>query len=526
MLKSLKFKIAITAFLIMSVIMVFSTWRDIKDTERKLLDGQAEKAVLLSERIAHGIMVLMLKNRWQDLQTFMENLAKDSGELRGIRIFHPENGVIVASSSRQDVGTSISSQDSDAFMRRRTREAFLSGTVGQRYASKLTVIENQPACHRCHESEKEILGVLGVDISLDRVDRSINEFKKEHLLDAAVAFLLMGGGFMLVIGLLIDRPIKRMIRTIRQIEEGDLSARMEERTNDEFGLLARSFNSMVESLESATREIEGCHAEQMQRAAKLASLGEIISGIAHEIKNPLTGISCAVQVIQSEMSDDDSRRAVTAEILNHIRRLDRTVKDLLNYARPKPPNFQPLQMDDILNKAVFFVYPEAKKQGVAVETFTEGEIPQVMMDSDQMQQVFLNLMINAVQAMPDGGKLKITLSASDKDNQPDEKIRDLIQGKAVAVRFEDTGKGIEQEYLESIFDPFFTKKTKGTGLGLAISRRIVHEHGGEITVASEVGTGSVFTLYVPAVHGLQAASTAHEETGLSNGEGRNYTETS
>jgi signal transduction histidine kinase len=503
MINSLKFKITITAFLIVSAIMTWSTLRDIKETERKLIDVQKEKAVLLSDRISHGIMILMLNNRWQDLQTFMESIVKDSQELKGIRIFLPESGIIVASSAPKDIGGEIHGEDIEMFQKKEIQDAFLSEKDGQRYASKLAVIKNQPVCHRCHGSGKEILGIMGIDISLSDVYKSVREFKKEHLLDALIGFLLMSGGFVLAVGILIDKPIRRMIRIIRRIEDGDLSARMEEDKKDEFGLVAKSFNSMLESLESAKQEIEVYHAEQMQRAAKLASLGEIISGIAHEIKNPLTGISCAVQVFQSEMSNDDSNKAVTTEILNHIRRLDRTVKDLLNYAKPKPPRFLPLKMDDILNKAVFFVYPEAKKQGVVIDTAVEGEIPDVMMDPDQMQQVLLNLMINAVQAMPDGGMLKITTSKTEIDSvKSGDEITGLVPGvKAVVIRFEDTGKGIESEYLDSIFDPFFTKKSKGTGLGLAISRRIVQEHGGEITVKSNVGKGSVFTIYLPVIMG-------------------------
>ncbi len=473
--------------------------------EQKLLDGQMEKAVLLSERISHSIMVLMLKNRWQDLQNFIESLTKDSKDLKGIRIFLPDKGIIVASSSKQEIGGQINKQDSAMFNKKIVNDAFLSEKNGQRYASKFTVIQNQPICHKCHGSEKNILGVLGVDIALSDIHKTVDAFKKEHLLDAVIGFLLIGGGLMLVVGLLIDRPIKKMVRTIRRIENGDLSARMEEDKKDEFGLLAKSFNSMLESLDSAKQEIEMCHSEQMQRAAKLASLGEIISGIAHEIKNPLTGISCAVQVFQSEMNEDDSKKAVTTEILNHIKRLDRTVKDLLNYAKPKPPNFMPYKIDDVLNKAIFFVYPEAKKHNVAIDTGIEGEIPDVMMDPDQMQQVFLNLMINAVQAMPDGGKLKITTSNSEKEKAEDNKIIELLPGeKAVMIKFEDTGIGVEDDILDSIFDPFFTKKSKGTGLGLAISRRIVQEHGGEITVKSEVGKGSIFTIYLPVIQMIES----------------------
>ncbi len=501
MFNSVKFKISFTAFLIISIIMLFSTFRDIKQTELKLLDSQKEKAVLLSERISHGIMVLMLKNRWQDLQTFMESLIKDSKELKGIRIFLPNNGIIVSSSYPDDIGNKTYDYDLEMLHDEKKDEAFIVERNGQSVASKLTVIQNQPVCHRCHGSEKETLGVLGIEISLHNVEKSIKRFKKEHFLDALIGFLFMGGGIMLLVSFLIDRPIKKMVRVIRRIEDGDLTAKMEEGVNDEFGLMAKSFNRMIESQESAQQEIEMCHAEQMQRAAKLASLGEIISGIAHEIKNPLTGISCAVQVFQSEMDEDDGRRAVTTEILNHVKRLDRTVKDLLNYAKPKPPSFMPLNVRDVLDKAVFFVYPEAKKQNVTIDASMEGEVSDVMMDPDQIQQVFLNLIINAVQAMPDGGKLKIIISEADLNTDDvDGRLQELLPGgRAVSMKFEDTGKGIDQDYMDSIFDPFFTKKSKGTGLGLAISQRIVQEHGGEITVTSEMNTGSIFTIYLPVI---------------------------
>ena len=503
MFKSLKFRITITAFLIISVIMSVSAWRDIKKTERVLLEVRMEKAALLSERIAHGIMTLMLNNRWQDLQVFMESLAGDSRELRKIRIFNPESGLITVSSSPKEIGAKTYSRDIEMFRKQETQSGFLSEKNDRQYASNLTVIRNQPVCYRCHGPGKEILGVLGIDLSLSDVYESTEKFKKEHIVEALTGFLLMGGGFLLVVGLLIDRPIRRMTGIIRRIENGDLSARMEEGKKGEFGLMAKSFNSMLDSLESAKKEIEMCHSEQMQRAAKLATLGEIVSGIAHEIKNPLTGISCAVQVIQSEMSEDDSRRAVTAEILNHIKRLDSTVKDLLNYAKPKPPHFQPLKINDILDKAVFFVYPEAKKHNVVIDAATVGEIPDVMVDPDQMQQVFLNLMINAVQAMPDGGKLKITTSKSGKDwNTAEDKTEVQSRNEnTVIIRFEDTGKGMESDCIDSIFEPFFTKKSKGTGLGLSISLRIMQEHGGDIAVRSEPGRGSVFTLYLPAMKG-------------------------
>jgi signal transduction histidine kinase len=501
MFKTLKFKIIAAAFIIISVILTFSAWRDITFTEQAILKSQIEKAALYSDRIEHAVVVLMLKNNWKDLQKFIVNLSEESRELHEVRIFLPDSGIIVASSDPDEIGQEIYAEDMERVREKDVGDAFLIEKGEHRYASKLTLIENLPVCHRCHNPEKKTLGVMDIELSLNAIQNSIQTVKKQHSFDAIIGFLLIGSGFLLVVGVLIDRPIKNMIQAIRRIEGGDSTVRMKELSNDEFGLVARSFNSMLDSLEAAKREIEEYHVAQVQKSAKLASLGEIISGIAHEIKNPLAGISCAVQVFHSELDKKDSRRELTADILNHIRRLDGIVKGLLNYAKPKPPAFLPGKVSDVLDKAIFFIYPEAKKQHVSIETSVQDGLPDAMMDPDQIQQVFLNLMINAVQAMPEGGELKITLCKSEKELTVAHSgiTEEMMARTFVRVSFQDSGKGIESDFLKNIFTPFFTKKSKGTGLGLSISKRIVQEHGGEITVSSEIGKGSVFNVYIPAV---------------------------
>ncbi|UCH82036.1 MAG: HAMP domain-containing protein [Nitrospiraceae bacterium] len=498
MIYSLKFKFIVASLLIVSVIMSITTWKDIKDTRHRLLEGQREKAKLLSQGVMYSIHNLMLRNRWNDLQSMVEDIVTDSTEIKELRIFLPDSGEIVTSSEPQEIGDRIYASDMQVYTSRKYKDAVLMEKNGSTYASKLSPIHNKTECQRCHDHKRDVLGVLDLEVSLAGIDESIRASKKKHLEDTLIIFLILSGGILLVVGILIDRPITNIIHTIETIEKGDLTVRMED-GNDEFGIMARSFNSMLDSVAKSNREVEKCHSLQMERAAKLASLGEIISGIAHEIKNPLAGISCAVQVFQSELEEGDDRKVITSEILNHIKRLDNIVKGLLNYARPIPPQMRNQKISEVLDKAVFFVYPEAKKHNVTIETHLEEEIPDILMDSDQMQQVFLNLMINAVQAMPDGGNLKIVASESDKFSM------DICNGsgsqlsghKAIKVIFEDNGHGIEPEMQKSIFDPFITKKSRGTGLGLSISQRIVREHGGNIVVSSEVNKGTTFTVYLP-----------------------------
>lgn len=496
MLKSLKVKITILAFILISLIMIVNTWRDIHLTEQKLLNAQKEKTALLSDRIAHGIMILMLKNRWQDLQGMMEGLVKDSKEMKEIRIFVPETGVIVVSSNPNDIGKKMYKEDIERF-RKGEEGAFLIKKGDTLYSSKLTSIENHPVCYRCHLAEKKILGVMDIEISLDTVYETIGQFKKEHFTDSLIGFTLIIFVFLFIIGILIDRPINKMITTIRRIEKGDLTARMNVKQKDELGLLAQSFNNMVESLEKTKKELEEYHTSQIEKAAKLASLGEVASGIAHEIKNPLTGISCAIQVLQSELSEDDSKKALIAEVLNQIKRLDRTVKDLLVFAKSKPLHLIPFKIYDVIEKTMFLVHTDAEKQNIIIETDINKDIPEIMMDPDQMQQVLLNLMINSLQAMPEGGELSISVSVKDYKEVGSNITMALRTEKVLATKIQDTGEGISPEDMENIFKPFFTKKSKGTGLGLSISQKIVRGHGGEITCESSQGKGTLFIIYLP-----------------------------
>jgi hypothetical protein len=210
------------------------------------------------------------------------------------------------------------------------------------------------------------------------------------------------------------------------------------------------------------------------------------AGIAHEIKNPLAAISGAISVLYEDFDKDDPRREVVTKVLEQIARLDKAATDLLFFGRPGKPSFEFVDTNDLLNKTMFFVsqHPEAKNIHQNKE-FTRN-LPPVWVDAKQLQQVFFNIIINAIQAMQDGGTLLMqTDLIEDREKQ------------VVRVMIGDSGPGIKPEVLEKIFTPFFTTKTQGTGLGLAICRQLIEQQGGTIDIKSRVGEGTRVLINLP-----------------------------
>ncbi|MFO0752116.1 MAG: ATP-binding protein [Thermodesulfovibrionales bacterium] len=463
-----------------------------QNSKEKLYNVQKEKAVLMSHIIMDNIMLLMLENKWTELQKIFEQYPRNYPTLREIRIFHPENGRIIASNERDEVGKRIYAADWERFKAGEV-EPFIIMKKQEVFATAIRPIRNTPECYKCHSSQRKVIGVLDVEISLASAKRAIMEIRRQHLITFFLGFLILC--VILVIGgdVLINKPLHALTEVMKKVKKGDLSVRAPASRKDEFGFLARSFNEMIAALEAAQREVEHYHRQQMMHADKMASLGEIVSGIAHEIKNPLAGISCAVQMCRTEMGGGDPKREIMGEVLNQVNRLDRIVKDLLRYSRPKPLQLVPSRIGEILDKALFFVYPESRKHDIEIEVRKEEDAREVMVDPDLLQQIFLNIVMNAVQAMPKGGRLLISIARQ-------KGVHDAPRAageEMLAIAFRDTGKGIAPEDLNAIFEPFFTRKQKGTGLGLYVSRKIVQEHGGFITVQSEPGAGSTFTVFLP-----------------------------
>ncbi|MGE5699024.1 MAG: ATP-binding protein [Deltaproteobacteria bacterium] len=284
-------------------------------------------------------------------------------------------------------------------------------------------------------------------------------------------------GFIFITGL--TRPVKVLVESTRKLKGGDLDHRVVG-LKDEFGELASSINEMAGSLK------EQMH--KMQRTEQLVVVGELAAGLAHEIKNPLAGIKVAMQVLSEEAGLSEEDRGVVKKVGQEVVRLESLMKNFLNFAKPAKPRLAELNVNNLINTILAFYVksrtaaPERPNAMVIAKDLQP--VPETMADPMQLQQIFLNIVLNAVDAMPNGGTLGVRTYF--------EKGPDLIH-----VEISDTGKGISREHADQIFQPFFTTKPKGTGLGLAISKQLVEQHGGTISVGSNTPVGTVFRIRIP-----------------------------
>jgi signal transduction histidine kinase len=316
--------------------------------------------------------------------------------------------------------------------------------------------------------------------------------RRTVLVVATVGAIAICAVLVLTLSLVLSGPMAELQEKIQQVRDGDLEVTVSfANRTDDIGQLGRNFNQMVTQLRESRQEIERLHNTQMTRAEHLATLGELAAGLAHEIRNPLAGIAGVIDIIGRDLPEKSPARDVLKEVKQEVMRVNRIVSDLLETARPKPPEYRAADLNATAEHAVIFARQQTLSKPVKLELHKADKPMTVEHDPNQIQQVLLNLMLNAIQAMEgtgDTGTGQVDVDVNQRD------------GLAV-VSVRDTGKGIKPEHLPNIFRPFYTTKGSGTGLGLSLARRIVEDHGGKITVESELGVGSTFEVSLPLKRG-------------------------
>jgi two-component system NtrC family sensor kinase len=327
-------------------------------------------------------------------------------------------------------------------------------------------------------------GSLAIGFSLAPIDQEVRAIARQA---ALVAVILMLGNSLLTAVYVesLIRPILDLNRTMKRAGVGDLAVRARGGRSDEVRELGEAFNRMMEELQQA-RGKEQAQQAQLAHTEKMAAVGTLAAGVAHEVNNPLAGILTCLEVLQANPDDGEARERYLALVEDGIRRIEHTVMNLLDFSRPRGIEARPTSLNERLRQVAELASYQARRNHVEIALELSREEPVVLADRFQMEQLFLNLVLNAIQAMPDGGSL--TLRTSRTENR-------------VVAEVKDTGIGIRREIRDRVFDPFFTTRGvgQGTGLGLSVSYGIVTAHGGTIDFESEPGKGSVFRVGLPVV---------------------------
>jgi two-component system NtrC family sensor kinase len=285
---------------------------------------------------------------------------------------------------------------------------------------------------------------------------------------------------------LILRPVGKIVAMVRQVVQGDLSARVGIRPPGEIGVLCRAVDHMADALAEREAKLKAFTRQQINRSEKLASLGRLAAGVAHEINNPLTGVLTFAHLLREKPNLDDQDKQDLDLIIRETTRAAEIVRGLLDFARERAAIKEPLHINDVIRRTIRLIRNQKSYDRIVITEELKNDLPEVEGDMNQLQQVMLNLSLNACEAMTGGGTLTIRSETDDGH---------------VRIAVTDTGCGIKREHYDQIFEPFFTTKPvgKGTGLGLAVTYGIVEQHGGMLEFVSEEGRGTTFTVILPAL---------------------------
>ncbi len=509
---AIRFTVIISVVLL--VVMSIAAFLHINKVQNVFIERAKVETDMISDMILRDTYHMMLENDRARLQLTMEETGA-SERIKRIRILGKE-GVINFSSNVNEIGTTLSeTDDSCAFCHLAgskvlidapidSRSRVFSDETGNQYLSVTRGIYNEPNCYtgdcHFHSPDEKKIGVIDMAVSL----REMVDVAHSHHVDVITQTLIM----LLILSLchyLLTRkyicdPIQSLLEQTKALSKGDLTARIERTAQDEIGELGRSFNEMAENLAQAQLELkdwgntleqkvekrtEEIHAmqDQLLRSAKLASMGELVAGIAHEINNPLTGILMFASLSAKNPDLPPQVKDNLELIVSETGRCAKIVRGLLEFARESIPEKKLDSINRIIRQTLELVAQQTIFQDVKIHCHYEEALPQLAVDADQLQQVFLNMLINAGQAMPNGGRLSISTA--------------LVED-AVRIVIEDSGVGISQDDMNRIFDPFFsTKAQTGFGLGLSVSYGIIRNHGGRVDVESDPGQGTRFSIFLP-----------------------------
>ncbi len=518
--KTLKFKVVLYLTVALSAAMLFFTGLVAWYLSTEIIETVSDELIQVSEVVSRSTRFAMLQNQPAYVDRIIHDVA-NRGKIARVRILS-NDGKIVFSTRAPEVGQTDGENSNnhnqiafEQFPPSGRRTWIFEDPNGQSFLGSMEVIRNEPSCYNaaCHHHSKEtpVLGVLAIDYSLDDIKRKLST----NVLGIAGFSVGFIGLAALLVGFFVHRlvylPLRDLEGGAQRLAAGDLDQAIPVRSSDEFGKLAASFNTMTDALrmsraelqglartleqkvEERTQELRRAQAETM-RGEKLASVGLLASGVAHELNNPLTGILTFSHLLRQKMPDKSADAEDMDLVIRETKRCAAIIKRLLDFAREKHPEKKFTDLNQVIDDTVRIVERPAHLRDIEIAVDLDRSLPPIWIDADQIKQVVMNMLVNAQHAVEEKGAITISTRRAQ-----DPRAGASEQKPMVAISIVDTGCGIPEKNLKRIFDPFFTSKDvgKGTGLGLSVSHGIVEAHGGMIDVQSKVGEGSTFRVLLP-----------------------------
>lgn len=510
---SLITKVTLVTGLVLLITMMLFAVINIQTLKNIFLEEAIHDVDNLSETLIRSTHYQMLEDDRKRVYEMIQEVGTQRG-IDHIRLIN-KDGEITFSTERAEIGTFLDKRtegcnvchaDDEPLTHASSmnRSRIFENRAGRQVLGMAKAIYNQQSCATAechfHPPDVKMLGVLDVIVTLDGLQLQTATYRNNVIALTLLLLLILASCLTLVTQRFITQPLNKLLSHTHKIAQGDWGM-IEFTAQDEFGKLAQSFNEMTHNLKQAqdelahwgsqleskveerTREIKEMQM-RLVRSEKVASLGELVAGIAHELNNPLTGVLMFSSMIASDSRLDPELKPDFATIIRETQRCAEIVRGLLDFARERVPKKEPSAVEKILEQTLALVSHHNAFHDIRVER-NYVATPEIQADPNQLEQVFMNLLINAAQAMENGGVLRIETGKNKKNTN-------------VLVKISDTGCGISEENLAKIFDPFFsTKGHQGTGLGLSVSYGIIENHGGTIEVESRPGQGSTFTITLP-----------------------------
>lgn len=531
--RSLRFRVGLYLVLALSVAALLFTLLILRNSREELLQQAISHAAQLSEVVIKSTRFAMLQNQPSHVDQIIRDVAAQK-DIDRVRIL-AKDGTVIHSSRPGEIGQLVDQEAESCLachLDKRSRESspmvgrprIFEDEGGRRMLGSTAVIRNEPTCSSvgCHgdTADQAVLGVLDIVYPLDPIDRTI----RRNTLTIALLSLGFVALAAVLVSLMVQRAVYKPLSDLKdgaaRLAGGDLDQPIPVRSEDEFGQLADAFNRMMRALrgsraelqewgrtleqkvEAASRELQIAQAKAA-RGEKLASVGLLAAGIAHELNNPLTGVLTFSTLVRNQLPEGSPEAEDLDLVIQETRRCAAIIRRLLDFAREKTPERTHVDLNEVIRDAVQLVEQAATEASIRIDMDLEPRLPPVWIDVELIEQVVMNMLVNAQHAIEGEGRIAVrTRVREDYVANGSSKPRTMAE---IVIR--DTGCGIPEENLQKIFDPFFTTKDvgRGTGLGLSVSHGTIEAHGGSIEVDSTVGKGSEFRVYLPLNGGAENA---------------------